>query len=413
MMNNLKLNPLEIPELISLVGGYLSRNDLCSCIRVSKLFHDTLIKYVWRRITVGCRRQSQSCYPTKKALKSHKKYIEELVFYYRFPDRFMSLQGCDRLRSIEYSYESLSSQSQILNLIKSHSSTIVKLKVDCSSLREIWRTLLGCAHLEDLAISTTYISGDEVDLFFQVFKKLKRLDMERVYINHLPSDFLNNDTEKFIFPNANTLRLIDVVIFSRPHPHTSSSCLGMLTRGLPALHSYDSEWDAQTVHDFCKTVFLQRPYTASSISDLCLRVKIKDEDMAAILRQITVLRRLDIPFCDFGPLSIRELLADEQEITEDGHIVRKKRGQRLCDSVEILELRHSEKIDGVVQTILSNCPRLKRLRGYSVAVTEIADGAEWVCTGLTDMKVRLVVDVDQKTAKGIDSEGLCINACAS
>ncbi|ORZ04333.1 hypothetical protein BCR41DRAFT_401190 [Lobosporangium transversale] len=399
-MNNLILNPFGIPEILSLVGDYLDRSDLLHCIRVSKAFHNTLVKFIWKKIQTG----SHSKEPTFEALQNYKEHIEELVFYNIFPQKFRLLQGCKRLKYINCSMRSsqdFSIPNDLSNLIKAHRSTITKFLFEfkCPGLQEIWGALMECTHLEYLKIYGSQISSDETDLFFQVCKKVKHLDMSHVCIHQLPSDFMDDNADNFIFPNINALYFHHTKISNPPHPYTSSYCLGMLTRRCPRLRSLVV---AGNQYDFYREAFLYRPFALPDLSKIWLyNMKIKDEDMAALLKQLTELRQLFLQGSDFGPLSIRELLAEEQEILEDGHIIRKRRNRRLCDTVEILEfIKQTGEIDGVVQAILSNCPRLKELRGPKITLTEIIAGAEWISTGLTHMSVNLEVDVGLESSEG-------------
>ncbi|ORZ09436.1 hypothetical protein BCR41DRAFT_358699 [Lobosporangium transversale] len=404
-----KLNPLEIPEIVSRVGDFLKRKELLHCIRVSKTFHNALAKFIWKRISIG---RDNSRYFTAEGLQNYKEYIEGLVFFDHFPREFKSLQGCGRLKSIGYYAESSQdprAPSHLSKLVKAHSFTITEFRFNCPSLQGIWSALLECTHLKVLNIFGLTILDDEVDLFFQVCKRVMYLTVTRVNINQLPSNFMDDNTDKFFFPKMSMLHLHDVQISNLSHPHTSSYCFGMLTRRCPGLRylgfiekNDDTQSLRQISMDFYRAAFHHRPFTLANLSELCFsRMEISDEDMAALLRQMTELRRLEVRWCEFGPLSLRELLADEQEVSEDGRIVRKRRNQRLCDTVEILEINdESERADGIVQAILSNCPRLKRLRGPRMTVTEIVDGAEWVSTRLSLIAVSLVVDVDQKTAEG-------------
>ncbi|KAF9897651.1 hypothetical protein BX616_005202 [Lobosporangium transversale] len=107
-------------------------------------------------------------------------------------------------------------------------------------------------------------------------------------------------------------------------------------------------------------------------------MKIEDEDMAALLRRMTTLRRLDASHCNFGPVSMRELLAEEQEILT--------------------------RTDGTVQAILSSCSRLKKLRGCNITVSEIVKGTEWVCIEMTEMSVILEVDVDMESLESMQKQ---------
>ncbi|ORY95982.1 hypothetical protein BCR41DRAFT_365073 [Lobosporangium transversale] len=411
-MNDLELHPLDIPEIISLVGAFLGRNDLLQCIRVSRVFHSTLFRFIWRRIVV--KQFYLGSFPTKKALENNKNYIEELEFSYCFPEEYMALQGCGRLQSIECKTQPSFYKNPIDRLINSHSSTITRLSFQGPHLEGIWEALLGCTHLKTLTICEAALFEDQVDLFFQVCKKLNSLEMSSVVVYGLPSDFLGNGTNKFIFPSVIRLKLLNIQILDPPHPHTSSYCLGILARRCPGLRSLEffyckaDEREMQQMHDdFYREIVIHHPQTLTNVSELGLgTVLLKDEDMAALLRQMTELRRLVVPRCDFGPLSIRELLADDQEILHGGgHRARIRRSQRLCDTIEELEYnRDSERTDGVVQAILSNCPRLKKLSGAKITVTEIVSGAKWVSTGLTNLSIQLVADVGQETVEDMQKQ---------
>ncbi|ORY95971.1 hypothetical protein BCR41DRAFT_390781 [Lobosporangium transversale] len=325
-MNSFKLNPLEIPEIISLVGDFLPRSDLPNCLRISKTFYSALVNLVWN------------------ALEKHKEAIEELVVSSDL-ECYESLRGCDRLKHI-FIYD---------------------------------------------------ITTDEVDPFFQLCKRLRYLDMQYTTLTRLPLNFLDNDEDTFIFPNLSILSFVRVKI-----PH----CLGMWTARCPGLRSLKVLNKDNPIDDFYRTAFLNHPYKPKAISDLCLPdVRIEDEDMAAILRQLTQLRQLKVPGYNFGVLSLRELLADEQEILENGHVLRIKRVQRLCDIIEVLKLRLGDmKADGGGQAILANCPRLRILCGVRIKVSEVVGGSEWVSTGLTKLQVDFGVGVDKESAEGLEKQ---------
>ncbi|ORY95977.1 hypothetical protein BCR41DRAFT_416379 [Lobosporangium transversale] len=236
-MYSLKLDPLEIPEIVSLVGDFLSQADLVKCLRIPKTFYNALVSLVWKKVII-----SYSPCHAMKALKKHKETIE--------------------LDSIQLD-----------------------------------------------------IRDDEVDLFFQLCKRLRCLDMEDTNLARLPLNFLDDDTDTFIFPNVTALRCEHVAISKAPYPHTPWYCLGMWIRRRPGLRSLDSE--------------------------------IKDKDMAAILRRMTALRRLHVSRCEVGPFTMRESLVGDQEAWDHGQEVRK-----LCDTIEALELNTQSAVPDRMQVFL-------------------------------------------------------------
>ncbi|ORZ28873.1 hypothetical protein BCR41DRAFT_7067 [Lobosporangium transversale] len=192
----------------------------------------------------------------------------------------------------------------------------------------LWETILRCTNLERLEISHTRIN-DEVDLFLQVCKKLRHLGMDGVAIHQLPISILNDELSNCLLTNIRTLYITGVEILNPPHPYTPSYCLGLLVRkclGLCALKFVDIieyRRSKQPKHDdFYRAAFLRHPWALTNLSDLSFpHMRIKDRDMAALLSQMTRLRRLNVPFCGFDQLSLQELLADKRAVLGNGHMV--------------------------------------------------------------------------------------------
>ncbi|ORY94278.1 hypothetical protein BCR41DRAFT_426968 [Lobosporangium transversale] len=293
MTGDIKLNPLEIPEIISLVGDFLGQDDIIN----------------WR------------------ALQNNKEHIEELHFFIRLSEDYRSLKDCSRLKRVSYQIPTHSSISNdLLELIKTHRTTITHFSVmyEYSGLGEIWEVLLECTNLRILEINSSNIIEEEVDLFFRVCKKLRRLEIHTVTVSHLPANFLSDDTDTFVFPIVKLI-VDNIQILNPPYPHTSSYCLGMWTRRCPGLASL---------------LF----YPPQGLTDL---------------------RLLHAHNCEFGQLSMRELLAEEQEVLEDGYI---------------------------------------RLKGSRATVKEITCGAEWASTGLIHLAIDLEADVNQETTEGMEMQ---------
>ncbi|ORZ28838.1 hypothetical protein BCR41DRAFT_417949 [Lobosporangium transversale] len=398
-MDHHNLNPLKIPEILLLIGGLLNQKDLLNCIRVSKFFHSSLIGLIWRKITITSLK-----YPASKARQKHKEYIEKITFsHFAFKDSFPVLR---EIRSVGYGKGcSWLTPRHLYKQIKVHSSILTSfhLSSDIEHSHELWKALLECSNLYHLEVYHTTIS-ESADLFLQVCKRVRRLELEHVTIHQLPVNFLNNDDSEYILPKIHTLRLEDVRMADPPDLYTSWGCLGMLVRRCPELFSlHINSRDPNDYHpDFHRIAFLQKPWTLNNLSDLVtFYMRVKDEDMAVLLRRVTGLRRLIVPCGEFGQLSLQELLADKQEGLDSGQIVWKTRVRRLCETIETLVFNKLDIIDGSVLTILLNCPRLKRLEGLKTTVTEISSGAEWVCVGLTKLDIYLERDIDQETEEGM------------
>ncbi|ORZ06994.1 hypothetical protein BCR41DRAFT_360462 [Lobosporangium transversale] len=396
-MVNLTLNPFEIPEIFLHIAELLDQRDLLNCIRVSKAFHRTFISLIWRKITVGPQGD-----PNSKAVQKHNEYIEEITFESynfndSFPEKYESLQ---RLQSIAYTFWcSWPIPTHLIKQIKAHSSIITSFHVTeyTEYPPDFWKILLECTNLNHLQIHKDIDVG--VDLFLQVCKRLRHLELDHVTIHQFPINILSREHSEYIFPNIHTLRIDHVRITDPPHPYSSWYCLGMLVRSCPALCSLRFEGENEDREDFYKIAVLQHPWTLNNLSDIHTDITIEDEHLAALLRRMTKLKQLCLPACKFGQLSLQELLADKQEVVDNGQLVRKTRLLRLCETVETLVFVINNGIGG--QTILSKCPRLKILDGSVITVSEIVNGAEWVCTGLTHLDIYLEADIDQETEEGM------------
>ncbi|ORZ07025.1 hypothetical protein BCR41DRAFT_360499 [Lobosporangium transversale] len=398
-MDSLKLNPLEFPEILLLIGESLDRSDLLSCIRVSKYFHRIFIRLVWREITITSSRN-----PTGRTIYKHKGYIKEIIFNdytFRasFPKMYGQLQG---LKSITYGKRCRwPTPIHLVNQIKVRSSIITSFRLTAKEASlELWKALLECTNLNHLEVYHVYTEV-AADLFLQVCKKVRHLELDNAAFQ-LPINFMSSGDSEYLLPNIRTLRIHNVSIVNNRFSSTGWYCLGMLVKNCPALCSLNignySKGDPTAHAKFYRVVHHQRPWTLSNLSDLSINMRINDKDLATLLRRMTKLKRLCAPYGLIDELTLQELLADKQEVMDSGQLVQKTRLWRLCETVETLKLNGRS---GFAHTILSNCPRLKSLAGVNITVTEIIEGAEWVCTGLTQLAIDLEVDVDQETEEGM------------
>ncbi|ORZ26544.1 hypothetical protein BCR41DRAFT_348480 [Lobosporangium transversale] len=402
-------HPLHIPEIISLVGDFLSLEDTLQCIRVSKSFHEILIKFIWSRITVTD--DENTSYPTGEALQNNKIHLEELELYH-FPEEYVSLQGCARLHTIKFVtsmpvYEDPVAVTNLSAFIKAHNSTITKFTCYGPIPQRTWKALLKCPNLNHLVIDGTGIMKEIVDDFFQMCKRLEYLELSKTKICQLPTGFLSDPTDNYVFAKMSTLRLLDVTIQDPSGSHSLPLCPSMLIKKCPNLRSLAFQ-KYQRYKAFCGEALFQQPWTLSGLSDLSfLEMDVKDEDMASLLRQITELKQLVLSNkrhssspepCSFGWLSMQELLADR-------HMIQETRFGRLCEMIETITFDvRGFKTDGILLAILCNCPCLKQLIGPKITVTEIVNGAEWVCTKLADLTIYIQADVDYETIEGLEKQ---------
>ncbi|ORZ06990.1 hypothetical protein BCR41DRAFT_399849 [Lobosporangium transversale] len=249
------------------------------------------------------------------------------------------------------------------------------------------------------SIITSFHATECIEYPPELWKELRHLELDHVTIHQLPVNILSTEHSEYIFSNKHTLRIDHVRIADLLHSYSDWYCLGMQARSCPALCSLDIKGHSRDEGDFYKVALLQHPWTLNNLSDLRAYITIEGEDIATLLRRMSEIKWLCLPACKFGQLSLQELLADKQEVMDNGQLVRKTRFWRLCETVETLVFVINNGIGG--QTILSKCPRLKILDGFVITVSEIVDGTEWVCTRLTRLNIYLRADIDQETEGGM------------
>ncbi|KAF9914417.1 hypothetical protein BX616_008367 [Lobosporangium transversale] len=419
-------HPLHIPEIIEMLASSLTRKDLVICLTVSKTFHDTLIRLVWRSIDIKSHRlQQRKRLPAGEVLQRHKHLIGELQFSGYFPKEFMSLRGCKSLRIVRYLVRGRSTLDikrlrSFVDLVRAHKNTIQEVEYEWDigesselSDQDLWGVLVMCPNLNILTIHNKQIRGEDIDAFFRVCKKLRCLVLRTIIFLQPPTDLLDQDND-VLLSRIRTLELSNVIVVD-PHPHSSMYYLGMLIRKCPNIRTLTYETDClqsihsqeQMSHDFIKAAFLQDPWTLPHLQNLILRrVPFSDIEMAAVLRRMTQLKRLQAPYCEFGPLCLQELLRDRglqdsKDLNDEGT----KEPRRFCDMLEVLEFnQYAVESRGMTQAILSSCPQLTSLYASKITMTEIIDGAEWVSTELTELIIDLEYDLDTQEREGVKAE---------
>ncbi|KAK3810289.1 MAG: hypothetical protein J3Q66DRAFT_352699, partial [Benniella sp.] len=78
-MTSTSINPLNIPEIRSMVGQYLNKSDLARCLRVCKSWHTSFVPLVWSTATVWeVNYGAEGHNPPLEAFLRHSHYIKDL-----------------------------------------------------------------------------------------------------------------------------------------------------------------------------------------------------------------------------------------------------------------------------------------------------------------------------------------------
>ncbi|KAG0328406.1 hypothetical protein BGZ99_005421 [Dissophora globulifera] len=235
---------LNIPEIVEEISRHLDLKDKVNCLVVSKAFHLAFVPGVWRSITVsrpnsGDEMDTRPSCPSGDSLQRHKHYIQELKLKVCFPDEYLSLQGCDRLRTLEvvnwsghFGYhlyndkdDSLDSSSDqgnngpnqdsscnddrratvrkeqgrvlagITKLISRHHSTLNRIVFQWDHIAiisptvEFWRAVAQCTNIGSLYLAFLFVPQECLSSFLDACALPRRLKLESTILGEAaPSD---------------------------------------------------------------------------------------------------------------------------------------------------------------------------------------------------------------------------------
>ncbi|KAG0297845.1 hypothetical protein BGZ98_000395, partial [Dissophora globulifera] len=168
-------NPLELPEILTLVAEWLSDLERARCSRVSKLWYKTFNPMVWHEVIIGT---AQGRQPNLKDILKHKDSIRLLVLHDERP----------------YTNDALSSTS--------------------------WEVIAQLPHLESLMVST-YVVKEVVNLFWDVCERVVSLSFNNMRFE-AAGDFSSRTFPRILYLDLWVRldrRVLDEVEFMRRCPN--------------------------------------------------------------------------------------------------------------------------------------------------------------------------------------------------
>ncbi|KAK3810286.1 MAG: hypothetical protein J3Q66DRAFT_405045 [Benniella sp.] len=111
-MTSLRINPLDIPEIRSMVGQYLGRSNLARCLRVCKSWHASFVPLVWSTFLVVSDLYSRGHDPLLlEAFIRYRHYLKYIVLRIDAPEVYR-LTPCPNLLRLRVDvYRSKESES--------------------------------------------------------------------------------------------------------------------------------------------------------------------------------------------------------------------------------------------------------------------------------------------------------------
>ncbi|KAF9433028.1 hypothetical protein BGZ76_009977 [Entomortierella beljakovae] len=427
-------NPLQIPEIISLIGGHLELNDLIRCLLVSKAFHQVYIREVWksiktRKFTEVKSSSAKTITPTKELLEKYKHFIKSIEFQNVYPKYLFDLVECKNLRTIvvdqpqQYSwYDPDGSWERDIylstaGLIRNHSKTIQNISLSfyadfiVTPPNEIWVSILSCNILDSLYLNTLVIPTDQVTTFARACSKASRLKLRFVIIPEWPSS-----ADEIILGSDCSYRTEEVKVIRAPE---NSAYRGFtpqnhakLIRQLRGMESFSYQYDLSAscsprqvtrtgagagtrtgVTNFID-ILTYSSWHLNRLSSLDLRLtQMKDDVLAGILGKMSQLKSLNASGTPFGPLSLQALFTSNDQSSMDLDYYNGRSPEGLYKSIEILDISRCDNVNGqMIQKIFESCPQLKQFYGGMVEMESIVGGKDWVCHELTVLRFNLEME---------------------
>ncbi|KAF9170705.1 hypothetical protein BGX21_003870 [Mortierella sp. AD011] len=129
------IHPLELHEIRSCIGSFLSSSDLLNCACVSKEWNSTFSDLIWRHITLDNSSSSRRRpLPTVGQVHAHSGLIHALTLKNQLPNEYYLVDNLYRLYSLQVNYRLSCRTRPILpllsNLIEAHSSSLKQFQFD-------------------------------------------------------------------------------------------------------------------------------------------------------------------------------------------------------------------------------------------------------------------------------------------
>jgi len=356
----LRVNPMEIPEIVAQVISYLGRDGLTKCVRVSKGWRDMCLPYIWRKINVYKDYRNN---PSPQDLYPHRHLVHNL-----------SLNGGELFELGTFVYPNL--RSLKINDYQERSrgpveTVSVDLAKTCPLLAHLeivgyivttttWMTLSALPHIKSLDLAQVRVKAIDASWFWKVCESLEDLRMSESSIEGtIPQDLVFNRLRELYMSSNNGVDeevQMDLVYRSAMLESLEWRLLDNLRPELRRLIHHP----IQTNH-------------WAHLHDLHITLNIRDEELASFIRGAGngqgIITKFESGFTEIGVESSRNLsLHFKTLVSVNIH---------YCTTIT----------RSTVPDILCNCSNLKELYAADVFAKDIAERGPWVCRQLRSLMI--------------------------
>ncbi|KAK3810300.1 MAG: hypothetical protein J3Q66DRAFT_443816 [Benniella sp.] len=351
-MTNHNLNPLDLPEVRSIVGQHLDRSDLARCLRVSKSWHASFVPLVWstttiREVSYG----SGDKNPPLDAFLRHSHHIKHLDLTIDAPQQY-GLTPCPNLLNFKVKIfrDDESESIEIIPIVIAQHEQLRRLLVvnKClESPRVIWKPVHYYHNLSELDLEYMEIEPTGTTAFWDLCAQLESLRIEKVSIAEMPARTITFDR----------LQHLDLGLISQ---NPIEYQLDWITR-CPNLTSLD--WNCSS-NGQPTSEFMRRfvPGTLPHLRELYLSgIEFTDAQLAQVIGAMQDLKWLTVSSCEVGPRFLETLRHHSHTLIS-------------LDTSTCEVLTRS-----LISGILTSFPHLETLSFPPVMSEDIIDSPPWVC----------------------------------
>ncbi|KAI8348101.1 hypothetical protein B0O80DRAFT_186907 [Mortierella sp. GBAus27b] len=315
------MNPLDIPEIRTLVGQFLPQSDLARYLQVCKSWHNSFLPLVWSTVSIELYRPI----PTLEVFRRHRLLVRELHYRTVILTPYNRIQ-CPNLKSLSV--------------------------IDKQNYLEAWSPGNGLDSLSMLELDGINITADDTSTFWSLCTRLEWISINDITIAELPHISVVFERLRHL-----TLSLLDYFPF-RQQLDLIGQC--------PNLISLKWTFNRTGLFDDLDDLDgLATRFSAGTWSKLCeldlVRFCVSDAPLAIIIGSMQRIIKLDVLHCELGVLSLAAL-------------------RRHFSTLRSLGAKNKGANSGsIITEILSSCPQLESLHAGSITSHDVIDGPPWVC----------------------------------
>ncbi|GJJ72810.1 hypothetical protein EMPS_05168 [Entomortierella parvispora] len=367
--------PLELPEIVMVVGKYLSPTDVTTCLRVCHLWYHVLVPRIWSNIEFlnsGASRLPLRIGPAYSSLV-RRVYVQN---HDRGEVFFPNLNNLVLSRVLDGS-------KATADMVHRHRHTLMGLSTEQSLSTEFLDAIIGCQKLRVLYAWKAPLpecSDQLTRMYEKVWSRLDTLGLAGPWFDQASSitDLMNQS-----LPSSN-IQELTIVGTSFDSTHVQDCHLWLIKR-CNLIHLRWFTGSPGSDRERGPMYFLARELRQSADCRWMRRLEFLDlpqqsfqlKDFSKVVEWIPRLVGLCLPGSEFGL---------------DAWTTLKGLSPRHLTTLRVLKLHNCKNLPGpAIQSILCSMPKLEVFKGYEIWTSDIlAEDNPWVCRDLKKLRLRFI-----------------------